>query len=1087
MRTIFNTCKIPFTIVVMTMFCHLCGAQNIASTNSIIVPMADVERGFKTIPDSIQTSVYWYWISDNISKQGVIKDLESMKAVGINRAFIGNIGISETTYGKVKLFTPEWWDIMHTALKTATKLNIEIGIFNSPGWSQSGGPWVKPGQSMRYLTSSEISVKGPFKFDKKLAMPADNFQDVQVLAYPTPQEFNNVLKGEVITSEPAVANLQYLTDGNEATVVDLPSGQNLTLTMNAVKDYTLRSITLLTAHKMMRFEGDVQVKNGEQYTTIRHFTVDRSNIALNTGFLPFGPAVITVPATTSKSFRIVFSNASPGSSLGDIKLSSSPRIENYVEKTLGKMYPTPLPYWKEYQWATQPPVDNSKYVIDPGKVIDITKYMAADGTLNWDVPAGEWIIMRSGMTPTGVVNSPASPEGTGRETDKMSKEHIAQHFDAFLGEIMRRIPAEDRKTWKYTVEDSYETGSQNWTDNMAPKFKARFGYDPMQYIPVISGEVVGSEDQSDRFLWDLRRFIADEVSYQYVAGLRDVSHEHGLSTWLECYGHWGFPSEFLQYGGQSDEVAGEFWSEGELGNIENRAASSCAHIYGKNKVSAESFTCGGAAYSRYPATMKQRGDRFFTEGINNTLLHLYIEQPYDDKLPGVNAPFSNEFNRLNTWYYDMDLFTNYLKRCNFMLRQGNYVADVAYFIGEDAPKMTGIRDPELPQGYAYDYINAEVIQERATVADGKLVLPGGMAYKILVLPKLETMRPELLKKIMELVEQGAVVLGPAPKRSPSLQNFGQADAEVQKMAAALWGDIDGATVKVHQYGKGMVINGMDMQQALDLIKTIPDCKFSDNDTALYIHRKLNDGDLYFVSNQTNRELFITPQFRVMGKIPELWDPVTTSSRNLPSYNQNGNVTSVPLKLDAFGSAFIVFRKQGSNASPVQLSANYPDPQKVDQIQTPWVVNFDAKRWGPVNPVIFDKLTDWALSAEDSIKHYSGTAVYHNSFKISKIIKGQHVFLDLGTVRAMAKVKINGVEAGGVWTAPYRLDISSYIKKGNNIIEVALVNTWVNRLVGDLGLPADQRKTWSSVNPYNANSPLESSGLMGPVTIQYISY
>ncbi|RZM12742.1 MAG: glycoside hydrolase family 2, partial [Pedobacter sp.] len=516
------------------------------------------------------------------------------------------------------------------------------------------------------------------------------------------------------------------------------------------------------------------------------FVVNRTNAALNVGFKPYGPIAVSFPATSGKSFRMVFSKSN-GFGLAEVLLSETPVVENYIEKTLAKMFQTPLPYWHEYQWADQAVVDNNSLVIDPATVVDLTKFMSATGQLNWDIPAGDWTVMRTGMLPTGVQNGPASPEGTGLEIDKMSKEHVASHFDAFLGELLRRIPAADRKTWKVVVEDSYETGGQNWTDGMIEKFKTNYGYDPLPYLPVIQGEVVGDQNKSDRFLWDLRRFIADRVAYDYVGGLRDVSHKNGLTTWLENYGHWGFPGEFLQYGGQSDEIGGEFWSEGELGNIENRAASSAAHIYGKVKVSAESFTAGDKPYQRYPYIMKQRGDRFFTEGINNTLLHLFIQQPSDDKIPGINANFGNEFNRHNTWFSYMDLFIGYLKRSNFMLQQGKYVADVAYFIGEDAPKMTGITDPELPAGYSFDYINAEVIHNRVKVKDGRMVLPDGMSYKLLVLPKLKTIRPELLAKIKELVAQGANILGPAPERSPSLTGFPEADAKVKTMAAEIWG------------------------------------------------------------------------------------------------------------------------------------------------------------------------------------------------------------------------------------------------------------------------------------------------------------
>ncbi|WP_184548833.1 glycosyl hydrolase [Mucilaginibacter sp. FT3.2] len=1045
--------------------------------------------GFKTPPDSIQTSVYWYWMSDNISKAGVIKDLESMKKVGINRAFIGNIGIPETAYGKVKLFSAEWWDILHTALKTATKLGIDIGIFNGPGWSQSGGPWVKPEQAMRYLASSVEEVKGPYLFNQKLEKPAAQFQDVNVIAYPAP-EGNNATIGDLkpaITSSPEVDNVTSIMDGKESTVLQLPVNKIFTVDIKASASFTARGLTIYPAKTAMRFEGDIQADIDGSYKTIKHFVVDRSNSELNVGFNPYGPATVSIPATTAKGFRIVFSNGSEHSAIAELKLSARPVVENYIEKTLAKMFQTPFPYWKEYQWPVQPAVDDERYVIDPQKVIDISKYLAADGTLKWNVPAGNWVIMRSGMTPTQVMNGPASPEGRGLETDKMSKKHIAEHFNAFLGEILRRIPVADRKCFKVTVEDSYETGGQNWTDELSKKFKTAFGYDPTPYIPVMSGNVVGSEDISDRFLWDMRRFIADEVAYQYVAGLREVSHKNGLTTWLENYGHWGFPGEFLQYGGQSDEVGGEFWSEGDLGNIENRAASSCAHIYGKNKVSAESFTCGGGAYSRYPAMMKQRGDRFFTEGINNTLLHVYIEQPYEDKVPGVNAGFSNEFNRLNTWFYDMDMFTQYLKRCNYMLRQGKYVADAAYFIGEDAPKMTGVRDPELPKGYSFDYINAEILNERATVADGKLVLPGGMAYKILVLPKLETMRPQLLQKIKQLVAQGLTILGPAPKRSPGLQNYGVADSEVQKLAAELWGDIDGSNIKTHHFGKGLVINGMNMQQALDLLKVIPDCKFDKDDEALFIHRKIDGGDIYFVSNQTDKTIEINAAFRVHGKMPELWDAVTGAARNLPAYRQSSDVTEVPLKLAAYQSGFIIFRKDSQVSTKPDVDVNFPEGKNIAKLNKPWTVTFDSKRWGPAQPVVFDKLTDWTQRPEDSIKYFSGHAVYHSTFNGIKPVKGQHLLLNLGAVKAMAKVKINGVDVGGVWTAPYQLDVTSAVKPGINTIDVTVVNTWVNRLIGDSKLPASERKTWTNVNPYTETSNPQPSGLTGPVNISMVTY
>ena len=1047
--------------------------------------MSALETGFYTIPDSIQTSVYWYWVSGNISNEGVVKDLEAMKKVGINRAFIANVTWGEKNAGQIKLFTEEWWAILHTALKTATRLGIEIGIFNCPGWSQSGGPWVKPEQSMRYLISSEIVVNGPLLIHKKLELPNPVFQDVKVIAYPAPKDYDTDMNDQKlqVSSIPSLENLNNLTDGNEESILRFPNAKPLILDFSTEKLYTARSLVIHTTQVPVRLEGDVQVKVNNTYQNIKHFIIDRTNPNLKNGFIPYGPAAISIPATTAKDFRLVFTAFQANSGLSEIKFSPVPLVESYMEKTLAKMWPDGFVPWSAYKWPSQPVITDQAYIIDPTKILDISKYMLADGTLNWQVPAGKWIIERSGMTPTLVHNAHAALEGTGLETDKMSKEHIAAHFDAFLGEIIRRIPAQDRKTWKVVVGDSYETGSQNWSDQFIEKFKMTYNYDPTPYIPLLQGKIVGSADQSDRFLWDLRRFIADKVAYEYVAGLRDLSHQNGLTIWLENYGHYGFPGEFLQYGGQSDEVSGEFWNEGIKGVIENKAASSCAHIYGKTKVSAESFTTTDNYFMNYPATLKQRIDRSFTEGINNSLLHVYIQQPYEDKMPGMNAYFGTEFNRKNTWFYDMDDFLKYIKRCNLLLQQGKYVADIAYFIGEDAPKMTGIQAPALPHGYSFDYINAEVIKNRLTVKDGSLALPDGMKYRVLVLPKLETMRPELLVKIKELVKEGGVVLGPKPSRSPSLQNLEKADMEVQQLTAELWGDINAATIKIHRYGKGMVIDGMSLVDVLKLVKVIPDFKTNVADSVLFIHRELKEGSIYFISNQKNRSIKLAPEFRVSGKIPELWDATTGYIRDLPDYTQTDKSTLVPLKLAPYESVFVVFRKNGSLKN--SKNSNYSKLVRTIDVTGKWLVNFDSKMGGPSKPVVFKQLEDWTQNNVDSVKYYSGAAYYHHSFKLSKIEKGERVLLDLGNVIAIAKVKINGRGVGGVWTAPYKIDITRELKSGKNEIEIKVVNNWINRLIGDHGLPNNERLTWTYYDWYNANIKLQSSGLQGPVKLEIV--
>ncbi len=1051
-----------------------------------------LQTSFVTPPDTIQTSVYWYWISDNISKEGVVKDLQAMKKVGINRAFIGNIGIEDLPFGKVKILTEEWWDILHTALKTATELNIEIGIFNSPGWSQSGGPWVKPEQSMRYLASSETTVTGPKKFVQKLDKPQDIFQDVKVLAWPVKKK-NQIINNETATiaTSPAIKDINKAFDGDKTTGITFSGNGPIAIDIDSKDNIIIRNITIETTNHPITAKCQFQVKmsGSDEYKTIKEFDINRSNPALNVGFIPYAPISVSTGKIEAKTFRLIFTNISNNSGITEIALQSTPRIESFSEKTLAKMWPTPLPYWDAYLWPDQAEIDDSETVVRADDIIDLSNQITSDGTLSWDVPAGEWIIMRTGMTPTKVTNAPASPEGTGLEIDKMSKEHIQSHFDAFIGQIIKRIPEKDRKCFKVVVQDSYETGGQNFTDGFIKDFKQRYNYDPTPFLPTYYGYVVNNEKESDRFLWDMRRFVADKVAYDYVGGLRDASHKYGLKTWLENYGHWGFPSEFLMYGGQSDEIGGEFWSEGDLGNIENRAATSAGHIYGKSKISAESNTAGGPAYSRYPAMMKQRNDRFFAEGINNTLLHVYISQPYEDKNPGVNAWFGNEFDRKNTWFSQLDVYIQYLKRVNYMLQQGLNVADAAYFIGEDTPKMTGIVDPSLPIGYQFDYINAEVIEKYMTVKNGLLTLPHGTQYKILVLPKQETMRPELLKKIEQLILAGGVVMGPAPKRSPSLENQPEADKIVQDLSKKLWDNVDGVTVKYRKAGKGMILNGMTMEDAFKLINCVPDCKLPEDNTIHYGHRTLKNGtEIYFISNQTNEQKVIYPEFRVRGLQPELWDATNGNTRKLKAYESFGQSTKVPIKLAPFEGAFIVFRGKISKTDvSTNIEVNYPDMQLISNISSNWKITFDPSQRGPVKPILIDTLKDWTTFSDDLIKYYSGTAVYENTFNIDSDIKDSDIIMDLGNLTAMGKVYINDEYAGGVWTQPYRLNISKLVKPGTNTLKIEIVNNWMNRIIGDQQLPKNQRKTWSFVNPYNAQSKLQPSGLFGPVNVHSVKY
>ena len=378
-------------------------------------------------------------------------------------------------------------------------------------------------------------------------------------------------------------------------------------------------------------------------------------------------------------------------------------------------------------------------------------------------------------------------------------------------------------------------------------------------------------------------------------------------------------------------------------------------------------------------------------------------------------------------------------------------------------------------------MNAEVIQNRLTVKDSRLILPNGIAYSLLVLPPENTMRPEILKKITELVSAGAVIMGPKPERSPSMENYPSADKEVKKMATELWQNCDGKNVKMVHYGKGMVLNGMSMEEAFSLLKVIPDFKTSSGKSILYTHRKTEDADIYFVSNQSDSTLAISSQFRVADKQPEWWNATDGSIRNLPNFTQNKGSVIIPLKLVPSQSGFIIFRKKSETGSAT--ANNFPEGKVIFTLKDPWRVMFDTAMRGPAKPVEFKRLDDWSKRPEDDIKYYSGVANYQTRFNVWNIPKDETIYLDLGNVEVMADVTLNGKSVGGVWTAPWKVDITGLLQEGENDLKIKVVNTWVNRLIGDSKLPPEKRGTHADVNIYTPKSTLQPSGLLGPVTIK----
>jgi len=1053
------------------------------------VDFENIQTGFVTPHDSNSVWCYWYWIGDDISKEGITKDLEAMKEVGIGAAFIGNINPDEVD-GRVPMLSEEWWEHMVHAVNEGKRLEVDIGTFNCPGWSMSGGPWVKPEMAMRHLVFSETTISGGSQKTVKLEKPSGEFQDTHVLAFPKIQAGKSKLtnKNTNIKIRPRLDNKKALIDGDLSSVTFFNARNEYSIEFETEEIINVRSIQLIPGKIGFNALCELFAMVDGKYESVRSFFFERQNTNVNVGPDVSGAVSIALNDVQSNKFKLVCNDGGrrwpARSGFAEIIISEEPVLEHFVEKKLGKMFPSPLPKWDSYIWENQDEIVNSELKIHEKQVIDISDKMDANGILNWDVPEGEWTIMRFGMVPTGTKNSPAAPQGKGYEIDKASSKIARFHYEKYVGELLRRVPEENRSGLKFVIADSYEMGSQNWTDGFEQRFEDKFGYNPVNYLPVFAGKVVSSVEESNRFLWDLRRAVADDVAYEYVGGLRKVSNENNLKLWLENYGHWGFPSEFLMYGGQSNLVAGEFWNEGTLGNIECKSGSSAAHIYGKPVTSAEAFTASGKAYLRHPALLKKRGDWSFTEGINHFVLHLYIHQPDDNRVPGVNAWFSTEFNRHNTWFKQSKTWIEYLRRCQHLLQQGQYVADVCYFIGEDAPMMTGARNPELPEGYSYDYINAEVILERLSVKDGKFVLPDGTSYSIMVLPPQKTMRPELLAKIEELVRQGGVIFGQAPEKSPSLSNYPECDSKVQVIAQKLWGDNKEESTGIKKYGEGYVVDNLDLKTTLETLNVEKDVRINSNVPVLWTHRTMPGMEIYFLTNQSDDEIYFEPSFRVKGMKPQLWNAVTGEIRSLHEYTENEGQITVPIRMEAHRSWFVVFTNNSKDVAK-GYEKNFPEFKSVQAIDNEWTVDFKNKDIGPQTPVKFETLSDWAVSENEKIKYYSGSAVYKTTFELDEIPEKEETFINLGNVSVMAKVKLNGTNLGGVWMAPYRLNTTGHLKTGTNTLEIEVVNLWRNQLIKNKKLPKEERYTWHLVDDIQPNEEPHSSGLLGPVTIEKI--
>lgn len=1043
---------------------------------------------FLNPPAEARPRVWWHWVNGNVSKEGVLADLAWMKRVGIGGFTMFDAAFrsppTPVVVDRPVIFhSPEWRDVVAATAAEAARLDLDFGVHIAGGWSESGGPWIQPHQAMKKLVWSETMVEGGQALSAPLATPTDAsgpyldypiaadlaeprlYRDVAVLAFPEPSASP---RPEVLArSNGGPIDIDALSDGSfaDAQSFSPPPGEPLTVTLDYAASWLVASLTLSISPAIL--SGSVEIsEDGEAF---RQLLV-----------LP-GPAEKGAPvrtygfaSTSVRSIRVTLDRPASGNlDLRQLAFRSAARV-NRVEDKAG------FGTLADYDAVATPTAADGQAIV-PASVVDVTDRLQPNGRLDWTPPAGRWVVQRFGYALTGKRNVPATPAATGLEADKLNAEHVRAHLNGFFGPLMEAVgDNHGHRGLRHAIVDSWEAGQQNWTEAMLDAFQQRRGYALTPYLPVMTGRIVGDAATSDRVLWDLRATIGDLLADNHYAVIRDFVHARGLYLYGESMGV-DLPTigDALRLKGLSDVPTGEFWAQ--IDNAPDwpthvadiREAASAAHIYGRKLVAAESFTALDQvpAWSMGPRELKPVADRFLAEGVNRFIIHTSAHQPFLDRAPGITLRrYGQHFTRNESWAEQAGLWLDYLARSCILQQQGRAVADIAVFYGDGAPVAAPFRaglEPDIPRGHRFDYVNAEVLAG-ARVTDQGLALSSGATYQALSLaPGVRRISPSTLETLERLVRDGLVLVGQRPEGAGGrLDNL--AAAAFDKRLANLWGEGRATTT----LGRGRVIT-KPLDDALTELGLAPDLLCGE--ALHWSHRRTTSADIYYIANPVGAGLVTEGRFRVAGRTPELWSALD-GSRRRPSWRQDGRAATVQLNLQAGEAVFVVFQDERAS-SPLQ-SAN-TRLGKVGEIVGPWQVTFQPGR-GVATGFVLDRLGSWTTQDDASIRYFSGVATYSATFELPA--RGEdHVVVDLGAVAEMAAVRVNGRTVGGVWTPPYRLDVTQALQPGRNTIEIDVANYWHNRLVGDLQ-PGARPIGFATATYYTADTPLRPSGLIGPVTL-----
>jgi len=1110
-------------------------------TVSVLATEADVTdslaRGFAQPPNSAAPRVWWHWMNGNIAKEGIKLDLEWMKRIGIGgfQTFDASLGTPQVVDKRLIFMTPEWKDAFTYATSLADQLGLEMAIAGSPGWSESGGPWVLPADAMKKIVWSETTIEGGKPFTGLLPQPpkvsgpfqnkprseflnfnrgeekpaAVYYADTAVIAYRIVDGAAPVRDlAPTLSASGGTPDLALLTDGDLTKSFGVPTGAGdapAWIQYEFATPQTIYGVTLGVLHQgLPLFLGGVPTlaelqssDDGKEFRKISSIPTERGGLAQDPGqnTVAFAPA-------TARFFRVVLdrkTSGAPAIDLGPLGLPPAPPVTEYrVTEFLLHTTAVVNHFEDKAAYAIAPDLYAAPTLAIPAaaaiagaNVLDISDRMATDGTLTWSPPAGRWMVLRFGCSLTGAKNGPASPEATGLEVDKLNRGAVRAYVDQYLNQYESASNGlMGKRGVRFMITDSWEAGAQNWTKDMFAEFERRRGYDLHPWMPVLTGRVVESAQASDRFLWDFRETLGELVVENHYAQLAEALHGRGMGLYSESHESGrALIGDGMSIKRRATVPMGAMWTQTPGVNKEQhgydadiRESASVAHIYGQNLVAAESMTAATDAWAWSPEYLKPTADQEMAMGLNRFVIHTSVHQPLIDKAPGLTlGPFGQWFTRNETWAEQAAPWISYLARSSFLLQQGHFVADVAYYYGEDSnvTALFAAKAPNVPPGYSFDFINADTLLTALSVKDGAIVTLGGMRYRVLALdPNAQHMSLPVLRRLAELVRAGASVVGERPLDTPSLADDTQ---EFSRLVAELWGAGDGT----HAYGKGAVYS----RQALDAVLLsmgIPadvEIEPRRGSDVLFVHRSLADGDLYYIDNRQNQRAQLELSFRIDGRAPELWH-ADTGSREPASYRRAGGRTFVPLSLDAHQTVFVVFR-QSTSAALRNVPAAIETPLLT--LADSWRLEFPAQRGAPTAAVPAT-LKSWSDSPDAGVKYFSGTATYTATLQAPPMWfgAGARMWLDLGSVMNVAEVSINGKNLGIAWKAPFRVDMTSALKPGANRVQVKVSNLWVNRLIGDQQPGAKQKYTFTTQAFYKADAPLLPSGLLGPVRVLQVT-